>query len=145
MDFIVKTIEYGSPEYEASIDLRNDLFRKPWGLDIRDEDLSSDKFMKMYGLYDKDKLIATTFIAHKEDKVCQIKSVAIAKSYQRKGLGKFMMQYAEDIAKSDGYEKVFIMGRVSAKDFYEKIGYITLSEPFDYHTIPHIYMEKNLI
>ncbi len=62
MDITIKKITYGTDEYETSIDIRNEAFRKPWGgLDIRDEDLTGDKDMDMFGGYLGDKMIATIF------------------------------------------------------------------------------------
>ena len=59
-------------------------------------------------------------------------------------IGVKVLDYAENIAKGRGYKKVNLMGRVSAEVFYNKIGYKTLSQPYDYHTISHIDMEKEL-
>lgn len=144
MNIEIKNIEYGSQEYDKSIDIRNEVFRKPWGLDIRDEDLTGDKDMTMYGGYIDDIMIATIFLAQDDEKTARIKSVAILKEYQKKGLGKYLMEYVEEIARKRGYGKVNLMGRVSVETFYKKLGYRTISQPFDYHTIAHIDMEKNL-
>lgn len=144
MNVKMKNIEYGSQEYERSIDIRNEVFRKPWGLDIRDEDLTADKDMDMYGAYLNDEMIATIFLTQDDEETARIKSVAILEEYQKKGLGKFLMEYVEDIARKRGYKKVNLMGRVSVEGFYTKLDYKTIGEAFDYHTIPHIDMEKNL-
>lgn len=61
MDIVMKKIEYGSGEYQETIDLRDQVFRKPWGLDIRDDDLSPDKDMDIYGAYLGGELIGTVF------------------------------------------------------------------------------------
>lgn len=144
MNIIMKTIPYGTPEYETSIDIRNEAFRKPWGLDIRDEDLTGDKDMTMFGAYLDGKMIATVFLAEEDTKTARIKSVAILEDYRRLGLGRFLMNYIEDIARKKGYKKANLMGRVSVEGFYHKLGYKTISEPYDYHTIPHIDMTKEL-
>ncbi|MDD2446687.1 MAG: GNAT family N-acetyltransferase [Tissierellia bacterium] len=140
----IKAIIYGTSEYERSIDLRNEVFRKPWGLNIRDEDLTNDQYMEMFGAYKDDKIIATIFLTEDDKEHARIKSVAILDEYRGKGLGSYLMDYAENIAKDRGYKKVNLMGRVSAEVFYNKIGYKTLSQPYDYHTISHIDMEKEL-
>ena len=140
----IKAIIYGTSEYERSIDLRNEVFRKPWGLNIRDEDLTNDQYMEMFGAYKDDKIIATIFLTEDDKEHARIKSVAILDEYRGKGLGSYLMDYAEKIAKGRGYKKVNLMGRVSAEVFYNKIGYKTLSQPYDYHTISHIDMEKEL-
>lgn len=144
MDVLLKEIEYGSDDYERSIDIRNEVFRKPWGLDIRDEDLTVDKDMQMYGAYLDGEMIATMFLTQDDEKAARIKNVAILKEYQRKGLGKKLMEYGEDLARKQGFTKVNLMGRVSAENFYHKIGYHTTSDSFDYHTIAHVNMEKEL-
>lgn len=144
MDITIKEIEYGSDAYEKSIDIRNEVFRKPWGLDIRDEDLTVDKDMQMFGAYLDGKMIGTMFLTKDNEKAARIKNVAILEEYQRKGLGKYLMEYGENLAKKQGFTKVNLMGRVSAEIFYNKIGYETISAPFDYHTIAHVNMEKKL-
>ena len=144
MDIIIKNISYGSSEYEASIDVRNEAFRKPWGLDIRDEDLTSDKDMEMFGGFRGDKLIATIFLTEDDSETARIKSVAILEEYRINGLGRYLMNYIEDIARERGYIKSNLMGRVSVEGFYHKLGYETISEPFDHHTIAHIDMVKIL-
>ena len=144
MDILMKNIEYGTEEYERSIDIRNEAFRKPWGLDIRDEDLSGDKNMDMYGGYLNDVMIATIFLTEDNDKIARVKSVAILEEYRVSGLGTYLMNFIEDLARKKGYTKVNLMGRVSVEEFYHKLGYKTLSLPFDYNTIPHVDMTKDL-
>lgn len=143
-DIEIRSITYGSEEYEKSIDLRNEVFRKPWGLDIRDQDLTGDKDMDMFGAYKNNKLIATVFLDEDDKKNAVIKSVAILEEYRGNGLGRYLMNYIETIAKSRGYKKAKLMGRVSAELFYKKLGYKTISEPYDYHTISHVDMVKEL-
>lgn len=144
IDIEMRRIEYATDEYESSIDIRNEAFRKPWGLDIRDEDLSGDQNMEMYGGYLDGKMIATVFLAEDDKDTARVKSVAILEEYRRHGLGRYLMDFIEDIAREKGYSKSNLMGRVSVEGFYHKLEYKTLSEPFDYQTIPHIEMTKDL-
>lgn len=144
IDIDMRRIEYGTDEYEVSIDIRNEAFRKPWGMDIRDEDLTGDKDMEMYGAYLNDKMIATVFLTEDDKYTARVKSVAILEEYRRQGLGSYLMSFIENKAKEKGYINVNLMGRVSVEGFYHKLGYKTISEPYDYHTIPHIDMTKKL-
>lgn len=143
LDIEIRGIEYGTDEYESSIDLRNDAFRKPWGMNIRDENLTADKDMDMYGAYLDDTMIATIFLAEDDQDTARIKSVSIIEDYRKLGLGRYLMNFIEEKAREKGYTKANLMGRVSAEDFYHKLGYKTISEPFDFKTIPHIYMTKD--
>lgn len=144
MDVVIKKILYGTPDYETSIDIRNEVFRKPHGLDIKDDDLSSDEVVEMFGAYLDDKMIATIFLDIVDKDTVKIRNVAILEEYRGKGLGKYLMDYVEDIARLRGYTKSILMGRVSAEKFYNKLGYKTISEPYDYKTVPHVDMEKEL-
>lgn len=144
MNIVIRKIVYGTPDYETSIFIRNEVFRKPHGLDIKDDDLSSDKVVEMFGAYLYDKMIATIFLDIVDRNTVKIRNVAILEEYRGKGLGKYLMDYAEDIARQRGYTKSILMGRVSAEKFYNKLGYKTLSEPYDYKTVPHVDMEKDL-
>lgn len=145
MEVRILNITYGSKEYLDTLTLRNEVFRKPWGLDIKNDDLEEDKKMEMYGLYLENKrLIGTVFLSHKDETTAQAKTLALLKEFRGLGFGKYLMGFVENIAREKGYIKVRLMGRVSAKSFYEKLGYKTISETFDYKTIPHLYMEKTL-
>lgn len=144
MNIVIRKIVYGTPDYETSIFIRNEVFRKPHGLDIKDDDLSSDKVVEMFGAYLYDKMIATIFLDIVDRNTVKIRNVAILEEYRGKGLGKYLMDYVEDMARQRGYTKSILMGRVSAEKFYNKLGYKTLSEPYDYKTVPHVDMEKDL-
>lgn len=144
MDIVMKEIKYGSPEYKETIELRNEVFRKPWGLDIKDDDLSPDKEMDIYGAYLDGKLIGTVFLAHHEEGVARVRNVAIYKEYRGKGLGKYLMDFIEDKAREKGYRKMYLMGRTNVEKFYKKLGYKTMGKPYDYRTIPHVDMIKDL-
>lgn len=143
-NIVMKKINYGTDDYEKTIDIRNDEFRKPQGLDIRDEDLSGDKEMDMYGGYIDGELMSLVFLADVDKDTGQAKSVIVTDGYKGKGIGRFLMNFIEDKAREKGYSKMKIMGRVKVEGFYEKLGYKTTSEPFDYYQTPHIYMTKNL-
>lgn len=140
----MRKIIYGTEDYEKSIDIRNEEFRKPQGLDIRDEDLSGDKDMDMYGGYIGDELMSLVFLTEANENTGQAKSVIVTNGYKGKGIGKYLMNFIEEKAREKGYEKMKVMGRVSVEGFYEKLGYKPTSEPFDYFQTPHLYMEKQL-
>lgn len=141
---VMKEIPYGSSAYEETIILRNEVFRKPWGLDIKDDDLSPDKEMDIYGAYLDGQLIATIFLADHEEGVARVRNVAIYEDYRGQGLGRYLMDFAEDLARQKGYKKVFLMGRTSVEAFYHKLGYETIGQAYDYRTIAHVDMIKDL-
>jgi len=50
----------------------------------------------------------------------------------------------EDIAEEKGIAKVKLHGQIQAKEFYEKMGYKTVSDVFMEENIPHVVMVKDL-
>ena len=129
---VMKEVQYGTDEYEKTIDIRNDAFRKPQGLNIRDEDLSGDKELLMFAGYIDGEMMSTVFLAHKDEKTAQVKSVIVIDKYKGLGLGKYLMDFIEDLAKEEGYEKMILMGRVKVEEFYKKLGYTTTSNQMDH-------------
>ena len=144
MEVDILNIIYGSEQYLDSLTLRNEVFRKPWGLDIKNDDLEEDKTMDMYGAYINNKLIGTVFLKENDDSTVQIKTVAILNEFRGIGLGRYLLEFIEDLARERGYSQARLMGRMSCKDFYRKLGYQAVSSPYDYKTIPHLDMTKTL-
>ena len=50
--------EYGTNEYNKSLELRNKVMRKPLGFNLYDEDLSNEKDAVMIGAFENDMIIA---------------------------------------------------------------------------------------
>lgn len=144
MEVDILNIVYDSEQYLDSLTLRNEVFRKPFGLDIKNDDLDEDKVMDMYGAYIGDKLIGTVFLKEKDRSTAQIKTVAILEEFRGIGLGRYLLEFIEDLARERGYNQADLMARMSCRDFYGKLGYRAISETYDYKTIPHLDMTKTL-
>ena len=70
--------------------------------------------------------------------------MAVVSGLQGKGIGKVLLQFAENIARDRGYKKIIMHARKTAVGFYEKLGYKITSNEFEEVTIPHYVMEKTL-
>lgn len=70
--------------------------------------------------------------------------VAVMKSYRGRGIGKVIMDAAENEIRKDGGVKVVISAQTRARDFYEKCGYTAFGEIYLDEFCPHIGMYKNL-
>ena len=71
--------------------------------------------------------------------------MAVLNNLQGKGIGRALMQFAENIARDLGYKKLTMHARVTAVGFYEKLGYSVVGDQFIEVTLPHHSMEKLLI
>lgn len=54
------------------------------------------------------------------------------------------MNFIEDKAREKGYTEMIVTARQKVEEFYKKLGYKTISEPFMYYLNPIIYMKKFL-
>jgi ribosomal protein S18 acetylase RimI-like enzyme len=70
--------------------------------------------------------------------------MAVTSGLQGKGIGRVLMQFAENIARDRGYKKMVMHARKTAMGFYEKLGYRKTGNEFMEVTIPHYIMEKDL-
>ncbi len=141
----VKLITYESPEYSEMVELRYQILRKPLGLDFSEEYLSKEKSDYLCVCERNTKTIGACILTPLENHIIQLRQMAVSDNYQGKGIGKMLIDFAEQTAISNSFNKITLHARKIAVPFYEKLGYIMVSDEFYEVGIPHYEMEKNLI
>ncbi|MDB5281524.1 MAG: acetyltransferase, family [Bacteroidota bacterium] len=141
----IKIFKHGSPEYEAALELRTRVLRKPLGLEFTDEELKKDLDDTHFGLFAADKIIACLTLTHTPDKRMKMRQVAVDETMQGKGHGKILSLEAEKYAHENGFEVMFCHARKTAAPFYQKLGYNIVGDEFTEVNIPHYVMEKKLL
>lgn len=102
------------------------------------------------GVFDQDELsCVATFMKTKSPafrgEQYQLRGMATEETHQRKGLGRAVLLEAEDLLSKKEVDILWCNARVSALDFYKKLGYKTVGEIFDIPQIgPHYVMYKIL-
>jgi GNAT superfamily N-acetyltransferase len=71
--------------------------------------------------------------------------MAVHHKLQKTGIGAAMMNYAEHVARDAGFKKMVMNARKTATGFYEKLGYEISGNEFIEVSLPHFYMQKNII
>ncbi len=140
----LKLIDYGSPEYEKMLRLRNDLLRKPLGLNFDVQELEKEKDDVLMGAFEDDRLLGCCLLTRVDAKTMRLRQMAVPNNLQGKGIGRALMVFAENIARDMGYETLMMHARVTATGFYEKLGYVKKDGQFIEITIPHVIMEKSI-
>ena len=140
----LKIIDYGSPQYEQMVKLRDDILRKPLGLSFTKEELENEKEHLLIGAYEDDKMLACCMLVEENSKTVRLRQMAVLNDLQGKGIGKALMIFAENLARDRGYKKITMHARKIATGFYEKMGYVRVGNEFEEITIPHYLMEKKL-
>jgi predicted N-acetyltransferase YhbS len=140
----LKLIDYGSPEYEQMLRLRNELLRKPLGLSFNPQELEKEKDDVLMGAFEDDRLLGCCLLTRVDARILRLRQMAVPNNLQGKGIGRALMVFAENIARDMGYRVLMMHARVTATGFYEKLGYVKKEGQFIEVTIPHVIMEKSL-
>jgi len=75
----------------------------------------------------------------------QLRGMAMLETFQGKGLGVFLVNEGEQIARIKGIKNIWCNARIKEKNFYEKLGFNTIGNPFEIGDIGlHYVMEKKL-
>lgn len=140
----LKIIDHGTPEYNQMIKLRDEILRKPLGLSFSQEELLQEKDQILIGAFDEEKMLGCCMLVNEGEGTVRLRQMAVNNNLQGKGIGRALMNFAENIARDLGYKKLTMHARKTAIGFYEHLGYQISSTEFEEVTIPHFVMEKRL-
>lgn len=140
----IRVIDHGTKEYQQMIELRNQILRKPLGLTFEPAELEEEKKDILIGCFEEDKLQGCCLLTAQDDKTVRLRQMAVISGLQGKGVGRVLMQFAENIARDRGFKTMLMHARTTALGFYEKLGYKIKGDEFEEVTIPHYVMEKEL-
>lgn len=140
----LKIIDHGSTEYQQMVKLRDDILRKPLGLGFTQDELEKEKSNIHIVAYEDERMLGCCMLVEEEPQTVRLRQMAVMNDLQGKGIGKALMQFAENIARDRGYKRITMHARKNALGFYEKMGYRKIGTEFHEITIPHYVMEKEL-
>jgi ribosomal protein S18 acetylase RimI-like enzyme len=140
----LKIIDHGSREYQQMVHLRNEILRRPLGLQFTPEELEKEKEEILIGAFEEEKMLGCCMLIMEAPNSVRLRQMAVLNNLQGKGIGRALMQFAENIARDRGYQKITMHARKTAVGFYEKLGYRITGQEFEEVTIPHYIMEKLL-
>jgi predicted GNAT family N-acyltransferase len=142
-------IEISSPktteEFEKYFELRYSILRKPWnepkGSERDDQEDTSFHACAKYN----NKIIGACRLQFIDEQTAQIRYMCTENEFQGKGVGKKLVDFVEDYAKSKHVNKIILHARGNAVEFYKKCGYKTVATSYLlFGCIPHFLMEKQL-
>lgn len=140
----LKILYHGSKDYKQMVELRNVILRKPLGLSFSPEELEKEKDDILIGCFEEDKMEGCCLLTEEGNKTVRLRQMAVSPVLQGKGIGRVLMNFAENVARDKGFKKINMHARKNAVGFYEKLGYKTIGDEFFEVTIPHYMMEKEL-
>lgn len=139
-----RLVTHGSPAYESTVALRDDILRRPLGLTFDPEQLGAEGSDYHLACYRDEELVGCLVLTPREAGEMKMRQVAVAEALQGSGVGRQMVVESERIARALGYTLMTLHARGNVVPFYEKLGYETVGEPFEEVTIVHRSMRKQL-
>ncbi len=140
----LKIIDHGTPEYQQMVKLRDDVLRKPLGLQFSPDELAKEKDHLLMAAYEDDQLLGCCMLVEEDPQTVRLRQMAVLNDLQGKGIGKALMNFAENLARDRGYKIITMHARKNSIGFYEKMGYEKSGVEFEEITILHYVMEKKL-
>lgn len=124
----------GGPHYEETVRLRQCILRDPLGLvlDTRDD----VKRIFLVALEDGRAVGTVALEGHR------LRAMAV--DDRGRGIGRRLVARLEHEARARGVERIELHARMTARGFYERLGYAAEGETFIEVTIPHVLMWKHL-
>jgi ribosomal protein S18 acetylase RimI-like enzyme len=141
----LKIIDHGSKEYRQMVKLRDDILRKPLGLGFTKDELEEEKDNMLIAAFEDDDILGCCMLVEEKPGILRLRQMAVLNDLQGKGIGRALMNFAENIARDQGYRVMSMHARKNAVGFYEKMGYKVAGNEFLEVTIPHYVMEKKLV
>lgn len=140
----LKIIDHGSKEYQQMIKLRDDILRKPLGLGFTSQELEKEKDNMLIAAFEDEDMLGCCMLVEENPEIVRLRQMAVLNDLQGKGIGRALMNFAENLARDRGYKIMSMHARKTTAGFYERMGYKITSNEFIQLTIPHLVMEKQL-
>jgi GNAT superfamily N-acetyltransferase len=140
----LKIIDHGTPEYQQMLKMRDDILRKPLGLKISVDEIEKEKENLFIAAFEDEQMLGCCMIVEMDPKKARLRQMAVLNNLQGKGIGRALIQFAENIARDHGYRIMSMHARKPTVPFFEKMGYKVTGPEFIEITIPHFEMEKDL-
>lgn len=140
-----REFDYGSPEYLAAVDLREEVLRKPLGMTWQAHDFRGEEVSMHLGAFDGDVLVGTLILLPLDDKTVKMRQVAVSLRRQGQGVGSVLVRFAEQLACQRGFTAMVAHARCAVLGFYQRLGYRVEGEPLVEVGLPHAKIRKQLI
>lgn len=138
-------VQWGTPLYDACIDLRNRVLRIPLGISFKEKGmLQESKQLHFAALDDHMQLLGCFAIIVDDKGDWKMRQVAVEPDQQGRGVGRFMVDKLESLAAGQRVSTIYMHARKESVPFYEKLGYTTVGDLFEEVGIPHYKMSKEI-
>ena len=134
-------------DFKEYYQLRWELLRKPWNQPLGSERDELEEEAIHYSAHNEEGLLLGVCRMHFLNKeTAQIRFMAVQLAFKGLGIGRKLLEKAEDDAYANGIKKMILQSRENAVVFYQRQGYQTIEKSFQlYGEIQHFLMQKQII
>jgi N-acetylglutamate synthase-like GNAT family acetyltransferase len=140
----IRTIAHNSNEYDQMIGLRITELLEPIGVAASYIDKEGERSDILMAAFDDKEMIGCCVLTPRGSGVVQLRQMAVRRDYRGKGIGASIVDFAEAVARENGFATLMMHARDPVVGFYEKSGYETYDEPFSEVGVGHHKMRKQL-
>ena len=135
-----------SDTYLDAVRIRQIVFVKGQSVPLSLEIDENEAYCLHFVLYDdKDQAAATCrILPNKEHSEVILQRMAVLPAYQKQNLGRFLLEDVIQFCQKQGFKRMILHAQLTAKGFYDKLGFTYFGEEFEEAGIMHISMEKIL-
>ena len=118
----------------------------PIGLSLTESDLEAEDLQHHFGMFNTDQQLCACLVLSVEryNGRIQLRQMVVEPKYRGNGVGRLLYEKVETWCVELGACQIYLNARVTAKDFYRKLGFSECGVEFNHITLPHIEMIKVL-
>ncbi len=133
-------------EFKHYYHLRWLLLRAPWNQAEGSEvDEIEDRCFHVMAVDESNEVIGIARLQFNSNAEAQIRYMAVARAYEKKGIGSALIKTMEEHASYSNYQKIVLDARQPAVGFYQKLGYAVVEKSYLlFSEIQHFRMLKEL-
>lgn len=142
-----REIAHGSADYQAAIELRERILRRPLGLAFEKTELEAEASDFHLGVFENTGpvvLVGCLVLTPTNSEIAKMRQVAVAETHRGRGIGQELVRHAERFARDRGFHELVLHAREEVVQFYRRLDYEVTSEPFLEVTLSHRRMRKRI-
>lgn len=144
-NYYVLPVEFGTPEFDETVRLRDQILRKPLNMEFTVEQISEEHNQIHLACYnERVEIVGCLVLKRVDDTYIKMRQVAVDEAIQKMGVGTKLVEASEIYAKSEGFKVMELHAREVAIPFYQKLKYKKVGKQFEEVGIKHYRMEKRL-
>ena len=142
---VIYTKDTQSNTYVNALAIRKEVFIKEQGVPVEREIDENEQQAIHFVLYnDQNEPLATVRLLPSGNNIVKVQRMAVVRQARGHHYGKVIMQEAENYASNHDYQKMTLGAQISARNFYQNLGYQEEGDFFLDAGIEHITMTKSL-